>query len=364
VRLLYDPGNKDGAEPTFARVVELLDAVQNSVSIHMYVWRNDRIGNRIGRAVLDAADRGVRITIIKDAGAVMYEQIEMNRKSFFNLPVSRRKALKYRLLRPTFPDTFVEDDYDFDLGRRVMQHPNVTFEWVNHTHTKYYLFDEHVLVTGSINIEDRHRTYNDYMLEIEGESVIRHFRSRQTGASPELGRRTDFVFNHPGRFEIKPLILRLLEETSDSLYVEMAYIGDEGVSRSIIETANRGVDVTFLFSREANIGNDINYRTMHYIACRAPVKVYFTDRMIHSKMMRFDDKVILMGSANLSVFSLCKAEEMDVVLHDHPDLFADFDRVIQQRIGSSVLVETPGELSKYNRPVAWLQQLHQKLNPR
>jgi len=363
VRLLHDPENQDGAEPTFSRVVELLNAARHSVTIHMYVWRNDASGNRIGKAVLNAADRGVEIAIIKDLGAGMYERIEMNRKSFFNLPVSRWKRFTNRLAGWTFPDTHVEDDYDFELGYRIMQHSGVRMEWVNHTHTKYYLFDERTLVTGSINIEERHRNYNDYMLEIGGESAIRQFRGRQIGAPLESHREIDFVFNQPNLFEIKPLILQLLAETRESLYIEMAYIGDEDVSQRIIETANRGVEITFLFSREANIGNDINYRTMYHIARSAPVKVCLTDRMIHSKLMRFDDKVILMGSANLSVFSLCKAEEMDVVLRDNPVLFEEIDRVITHRIDESVAVKTPGELRGYNRPVAWLQQLHQKLNP-
>ena len=121
-RLLYDPANVDGAEPTYSRVVELLNAAQKSVHIHMYVWRNDDIGNRIGRAVLAAAERGVHITIIKDLGAMMFEYIEMNRKPFFQIPMSRMKTLTYRLLRPTFPDTYVQDDYDFDLGQHIMQH--------------------------------------------------------------------------------------------------------------------------------------------------------------------------------------------------------------------------------------------------
>ncbi len=364
VRLLHDPENQDGAEPTFSRVVDLLNAARRTVEIHMYVWRNDAVGNRIGAAVLDAARRGVRITIIKDVGAVMYERIEMNRKSFFDRPLSRGKAWKYRLLRPTFPDTYVEDDRGFELGQRVMRHPNVCMKWVNHTHTKYYLFDDHTLLTGSINIEDRHRGYYDYMLELTGESVVRQFRARQTGASLDPERQIDVVFNQPGRFEIKPLILRLLDHTRESLYVEMAYLGDADVSRGLVLAAKRGVQVTVLFSRESNIGNDINYRTMHAIAKAAPVRVYFADRMIHSKLIRFDHHVVLVGSANLSVFSLCKAEETSVVVRNRPAFFRELDRVIQQRIHRSQPATGPHPFGGYNRPVAWLQQLHQKLNLR
>ena len=32
----------------------------------MYVWRSDEAGNRVGEAVLEAAERGVKIKIIKE----------------------------------------------------------------------------------------------------------------------------------------------------------------------------------------------------------------------------------------------------------------------------------------------------------
>ena len=117
-------------------------------------------------------ERGVQVRIKKDIGAFMYERTEMNRKSFFNVALPASKRLMYKLSGLTFPDTHVEDDYDDHLGRQVMAHENVTMEWVNYTDTKYYIFDQQVMITGSINIEDRHRGYRDYMIEISGREPI------------------------------------------------------------------------------------------------------------------------------------------------------------------------------------------------
>ena len=91
----------------------------------MFVWRSDAIGNEIGRAVLDAADRGVEIRIKKDVGAFMYERIEMNRKSFFNRKISFGKRLTYAIFRPTFPDTYVEDSWTSELGDKLLAHDRV-----------------------------------------------------------------------------------------------------------------------------------------------------------------------------------------------------------------------------------------------
>ena len=117
--LLCDPDAEDGADATFTRVIQCMDAAEKSIEIHMFVWRNDTIGNEIGRAVLRAAKRGVKVKIKKDRGTIMYERIEMNRKSFFHTDLTFATRLKYGVFRPTFPNTFVRDDFQNDLGAEV-----------------------------------------------------------------------------------------------------------------------------------------------------------------------------------------------------------------------------------------------------
>lgn len=357
------------ADPTFDLVVEELAKAKESVEIFMYVWRSDEVGNRIGAAVLAAADRGVQVRIIKDIGAIMCEVIEMNRKPFFPRPIPAIKRLAYRLIAPTFPDTFVEDDYTQELGTRLLAHPNVTVEWVNKTHTKYYIFDERLLVTGSINIEDRHQDYFDYMLAVDDPALVSRLRQRLAGEVDfDPVRPVDFLCNthHPdGRsvFEIKPEVLRLLGAARESLYVEVAYLGDPGFRDAVVAAARRGVQVTFLFSREANIGNDVNYWAIHDLYTRAPMEVYLTETMIHAKLLLIDDEIIVTGSCNMNIFSLQKAAELDLVIRDHPELSDPIRALIRRRLAVSRRVESAEELSHYKPLIAWLQQVHQKMNP-
>ena len=364
IRLLVDPGNPDGAAKTFDSVEEQFGSAENSIEIFMYVWRNDEIGNLLGQRVLEAADRGVKVRILKDRGAIMFERIEMNGKSFFHNSISRLTHWKYKLIGRTLPDTHVEDDYGTGLGERVRNHPNVEIEWVNHTHTKYYVIDERVMITGSINIEDRHRGYRDYMFQVTGEKYVGRFRERSAGHVPYDPRlQVDFLLNRVSpekrEFEIKPRMIELLEGARRSLYIEMAYIGDPDISRAIVSAANRGVDVTMLFSRNANIGDEINWRSLHRICSRSPVQVVITDKMIHSKLVLIDDETVIAGSANFSVFSMQKAVELDLVVHGLPSLVDDVRQEAQRRIDDSQRVESPADLKKYNRILASLQQLLQ-----
>ncbi len=366
IRLLSDLNDTDGAALTFHRVIECIREVSDSIVIHMFVWRNDAIGNQIGREVLDAADRGVKIHIKKDTDAFMYERIEMNRKSFFNKPIPPSTRLMYKIRALSFPNTYVEDDYDYALGDQMMSHDNIMIEWVHHTHSKYYIFDQQVMITGSINIEDRHRRYRDYMVEISGESHVDRFNRRNTNAvAYDADRAKDFLLNNviDGKkcFEIKQSMLDLLSQAKHSVYIEMAYIGDPNISRKIIEIAKRGVPVTILFSKEANIGNDINYRSLFRICKQADITVYLSEKMIHSKLMLIDDEVVILGSANISVFSMQKGVELDVMVKDR--LFIESVKAtIDHRIGESTKVETIAELGHYNRVIASLQQLHQLLH--
>ena len=357
------------ADPTFDLVVAELEKARESVEIFMYVWRADEAGTRIGEAVLAAAERGVKVRIIKDIGAIMCEVIEMNRKPFFPRRIPLLKRIIYKVIGRTFPDTFVEDEYNQELGALLLSHPNVTVEWINKTHTKYYVFDERLLVTGSINIEDRHQNYFDYMVALDDPELIQRLRMRMAGETPcDPERNIDFLCNihregEESIFEIKPEVLRCIEAARESIYVEVAYIGDPEFADALVAAARRGIRVTILFSREANIGNDVNYWAIHDLYTRAPVEVYLTDTMIHAKLLLFDDEVILTGSCNMNIFSLQKAAELNLIIRREPGLTGAIRSLIAKRIESSKQVTSAEELAGFNPILAPLQQLHQKLNP-
>ena len=129
----------------------------------------------------------------------------------------------------------------------------------------------------------------------------------------------------------------------------------------MVECAKRGFGVTILFSKEANIGNDINYRSLCRIWKRADITVYLSEKMIHSKLMLIDDEIVILGSANISVFSMQKGVKLDVIVKDQPRFVESVKATIDQRIGESTKVQSIVELSHYNRVIASLQQLHQLL---
>ena len=68
----------------FDEILRCIDAAEKSIMINMFIWRDDTIGNRLGRAILHAADRGVRITISVDRVGMVLELCEESERSFFH----------------------------------------------------------------------------------------------------------------------------------------------------------------------------------------------------------------------------------------------------------------------------------------
>ena len=71
-------------ENAFPEIIRCVEGAKKSVAINMFIWRDDRIGNRMAEAVLNAADRGVKVQISVDRYGVVLEKCEESKGSFFH----------------------------------------------------------------------------------------------------------------------------------------------------------------------------------------------------------------------------------------------------------------------------------------
>ena len=60
----------------FPAILKAIENARFSLYINMFIWRDDAIGNRIGEAVLSAAERGVKVFISVDRYGVVLEKAE------------------------------------------------------------------------------------------------------------------------------------------------------------------------------------------------------------------------------------------------------------------------------------------------
>ena len=61
----------------FDRIINCIDAAKYSIVINVFIWRDDPTGNRVGRALLAAADRGVEIeaSVADGPQSIILEQV-------------------------------------------------------------------------------------------------------------------------------------------------------------------------------------------------------------------------------------------------------------------------------------------------
>jgi cardiolipin synthase len=214
-------------ERAFPRILECIQKSTSSIIINMFIWRDDRIGNEMAEAVLAAAERGVKIKIVKDKQGEVFEKSEETKQSFFHKRFnlwSSIKAKAFDIMYPSKKKAQKAIQQPNPLVSRMLSHPNIFIykEAILNDHSKYYIFDDKILMLGGMNIEDKEMTqdvegrpYSDYMVEMDGEEYVQEFREQLThGRSYSEPPKVDFVFNTKrGRqkyFMAKPEMLKII----------------------------------------------------------------------------------------------------------------------------------------------------------
>ena len=97
IELLIDGKN------AFPSILECINNATKNIRINMFIWRDDEIGNKIGEAVLNAANRGVKVYISKDRYGVVLEKSEETKKSFFHKTQTLSEKIKINTLELIYP---------------------------------------------------------------------------------------------------------------------------------------------------------------------------------------------------------------------------------------------------------------------
>ena len=361
----------DGQE-SFKRIIQQIRQAEKSVDINMFIWRDDRIGNHVGKELLAAADRGVEVSISKDKLGSVFEKAEENRQSFFHKDFDVRLWLRQKVIN-SFYRTLGEaascKQEPNDLVNSILAHKNIHIDKdkIKGDHSKYFIFDDKVLIIGGMNIETKavHHDvsgtkWNDYMVEITGERFVCKLKEELSGIERhDRNSWFEFVFNTKDKirqFEIKSKILELLSSARKTVHIEMAYFGDTDITNKIIEIANAGIKVTILLPKRANLQTDLNHKVMKHILTKTngSVNIYFCRNMLHAKMMCIDEKIILIGSANLHKQTMEQLSELNVLVHGENLPFLDIIREsAKHRMNSSERVSDVAEI-KFNRFKAFL----------
>ncbi|MCG8423725.1 MAG: phosphatidylserine/phosphatidylglycerophosphate/cardiolipin synthase family protein [Proteobacteria bacterium] len=345
----------DDGKSAFAEILRRVHEAQKSIEVRAFLWRDDEVGNRLGQAILDAAERGVEITIQKDRIAAVYEYLGGNKQSFFHKRINPTQRFQAWFLGAVYrsPGSFRQKPNP--LAEAILCHPKITVhhERKRFDHSKVFVFDERVITLGSMGIGDNHHSeWVDIMVEIDGSEHVERLRQRLAGNVPfDPGLDVDFLVHSRGaapRRDCSMLAQRLalIEAAERTLTIEMAYLGDPRFTNVLLRAIKRGVEVTLVTAAQADVLGNLNRATCDKLLRRtgAPknLTIAFLPRMVHSKIVVVDGSICDVGSANFTPLSHGVYDEINLYgvdrnlardLEDVVDGHCEEGEVVEGRIG-------------------------------
>ena len=325
-------------ENAFPEIIGCIEQAKSSVEINMFIWRDDNIGNKMGEAILAAADRGVKVSVSVDRYGVVLEKCEESQKSFFHKTQTITEKLQAKMLSRAYPENSrpgkVSDECT-GLYKRIAAHENISVsaDVFKADHSKYYIIDDEILFIGGINIEDKEngcdisgRVYGDYMVKLHGKSYVAAFRRKlSTGKNTLDGIFFGINRKKPERlFEMEQLYLDMINSAESQLHITMAYFSPlKNFTDAIIAAHKRGVRVTVVIPERANFQNDSNRRTARKLlkASGGQIEIYLSPKMLHTKLV-MNDSCISLGSTNITKKAFNQLDELNLFVNRDDSAFA------------------------------------------
>ena len=356
----------------FPEIIKCIECAKRSIYINMFIWRDDEIGNRVGRAVLTAADNGAEVYISVDRYGVVLEKAEESKKSFFHKEQTLIEKIKTRSLEIAYPMENAPKkakDEITELYKSIISHPRITVsrDVFKADHSKYYIIDDEILFLGGINIEDKEngadmqgRVYGDYMAKLCGAKYVDVFREklksgRDTGNGYFFG--VNLKDGKKRNFEMEEKYLDMINSAERELHITMAYFSPlPKFIDAIVAAHRRGVAVTLMIPERANFQNDTNRKTVRKLMklTNNGITVLLSPRMLHTKMV-INEKIVSFGSTNITKKAFGQLSELNLFVNNvdskfNKDLFAD----VEKNYKMSKKINNYKEI-KYNRPLAFFE---------
>jgi cardiolipin synthase len=314
------PGNSvrllRNGEEAFPAWIAAVDAARVRVSMEMYIFNDDRIGQRVGDALARAARRGLEVRLLYDFVGCRSASPEFF-KRLREAGVHTIAYHRYHFWRPRF----------WALFRR--------------NHRKTLVCDGEVAFTGGINISDEWLPtaeggggWHDAAVELRGPAVAQieaiflatwnRRAKRRARLRPDRIARPAAAGDTPvvvvgnselkERFAIRRAALHAIRESRERVYLANPYfVPDRGILRALRRAAERGVDVRVLVPAASDT------RTLDYAAratfpglLASGVRIFQHQAVVHTKALLVDRHFVSIGSYNLDHRSLAYNLELVV----------------------------------------------------
>ena len=325
-KLLVDGKN------AFEEIIECIRKSNKSIDVNMFIWRNDNIGNILAKELYEAASRGVKVNISIDRYGMILELSEEYRSSFFHEKPSLFEKISIKTLEIVYPKLHIKGIKNKGLSEFAVEfinheNINVSRNILKKDHSKYWIFDEQILILGGINVEDKEngkdisgRFYQDYMVKLNGSLHVEVFREKLRSFK-NIGKDYYFGLNYNGEyrsFEMDKLYMDMINNSEKELIITMPYFSPlKRYVNAIINAYNRGVKIVIMIPSKSNFQSDSNYKMVHKLMklSKNNIRVLLSPKMVHTKMI-INEKLISIGSTNINNKSFDTLMELNLFLNN------------------------------------------------
>ena len=298
----------------FNEIFAAIDSAESSVYIQTYIWKDDSTGQAVVAKLKSAADRGVRVSVRKDMLGTFFELGDMIQGK--PCPVFTRIGLKGHKNIHVHTDLFADTD-----------------------HSKYYIFDELGVIFGGMNIADEyHLQWHDFMVLLRGKVWTESFKNRVLNHLPwPFSAPLVLAVNDSRKTEIRTATLEVIKNATRRVVIEHAYFSDDKVIEAVKGAAARGVKVEIILPKIPDTHLYANMATINRLldseSGKVP-RVFLYPHMSHAKVIMTDDRIVAIGSANLTPRSMLTSKEITLFIHGDPT--SDFIRKLREQIETDI----------------------------
>ncbi len=358
----------------FDKIISRIREAEHSITICMFIWRDDNLGQLIAEELLIAAKKSVKIVIYKDKLGSIFELSELNKQSLFHSKINFKLLLTQKILNYCNHFNSKLQKSNHSLISRLRDEENITihdFE-IRNDHSKCYIFDNKIMILGGMNIGSEYvhpvldgKKWDDYMIELNGEEFFTDWRKKKDSVENSFENSDiEFKINNieKGLYEIKTEILLLLSNVKNSVFIQVPYLGDKDITDKIIEIVNSGKKVTIIIPKLSNFQNASNYKILNQITKKTnhSISIYLHPNMLHAKTLLIDDNILFFGSANLNHKALNYLSELNLTIRgnkkDTIRVIKEFKKSLFNNLKISRKIKQIKEL-KYNYIVAFFESL-------
>ena len=326
------------------KFINAINGAKKSLHLEFYIWALGGDADRVGEALIAAAQRGVACRVLLDSlGSKDWLKSKWP-KRFRNAGIAITEALPIQ------------------IGRFQFRRADIRL------HRKIFVIDGVVAWTGSMNMVDP-RTFKqdsgvgewvDALVRIEGPVVsqfdltflfdwsvatagIRKFNEPNLDIPAPAGEALaqEFASGPVYRDDILyQVLLSAIMDAREELTITTPYFGpDDGLIQALMAAANRGVKVTLIVPK-LNDSTLVAWssRSMYGDLLNAGVNIAeFHGGLLHTKSMLIDKRIAIFGSVNFDQRSLRLNFEISLIVYN--EVFCKkLEKLVEVYLGQSDFV--------------------------